>query len=294
MKSKAFNRYKAYLYLLPSILILTAFTIYPLIKAIVMSFQEGYSIIDGSFDGINLANYIELFSDDVFVKALTNTSIYVVFVVPVSIILSLVLAVLINDTVRAKPVFQTIYFLPYVTSVIAIGIVWSWIFNSNYGLLNYILSFFGIPSIPWLNDPRYALAALIIFSIWKSLAFNILIFLAGLQSISPEIYQAARIDSTPRTRVFFKITVPQLKPILVYAFLMGLINAFKVYNEVFSLFQSKAGPANSAITVVYYIYDKFYNSNDYGVASAAAVVLFVIILALTMLQRAVTRDKEAA
>ena len=259
-----------------------------------MSFQEGYSIIDGSFDGINLANYIELFSDDVFVKALTNTSIYVVFVVPVSIILSLVLAVLINDTVRAKPVFQTIYFLPYVTSVIAIGIVWSWIFNSNYGLLNYILSFFGIPSIPWLNDPRYALAALIIFSIWKSLAFNILIFLAGLQSISPEIYQAARIDSTPRTRVFFKITVPQLKPILVYAFLMGLINAFKVYNEVFSLFQSKAGPANSAITVVYYIYDKFYNSNDYGVASAAAVVLFVIILALTMLQRAVTRDKEAA
>ena len=273
MKSKAFNRYKAYLYLLPSILILTVFTIYPLIKAIVMSFQEGYSIIDGSFDGINLANYIELFSDDVFVKALTNTSIY---------------------TVRAKPVFQTIYFLPYVTSVIAIGIVWSWIFNSNYGLLNYILSFFGIPSIPWLNDPRYALAALIIFSIWKSLAFNILIFLAGLQSISPEIYQAARIDSTPRTRVFFKITVPQLKPILVYAFLMGLINAFKVYNEVFSLFQSKAGPANSAITVVYYIYDKFYNSNDYGVASAAAVVLFVIILALTMLQRAVTRDKEAA
>ena len=189
MKSKAFNRYKAYLYLLPSILILTVFTIYPLIKAIVMSFQEGYSIIDGSFDGINLANYIELFSDDVFVKALTNTSIYVVFVVPVSIILSLVLAVLINDTVRAKPVFQTIYFLPYVTSVIAIGIVWSWIFNSNYG---------------------------------------------------------------------------------------------------------KAGPANSAITVVYYIYDKFYNSNDYGVASAAAVVLFVIILALTMLQRAVTRDKEAA
>ena len=155
MKSKAFNRYKAYLYLLPSILILTVFTIYPLIKAIVMSFQEGYSIIDGSFDGINLANYIELFSDDVFVKALTNTSIYVVFVVPVSIILSLVLAVLINDTVRAKPVFQTIYFLPYVTSVIAIGIVWSWIFNSNYGLLNYILSFFGIPSIPWLNDPRY-------------------------------------------------------------------------------------------------------------------------------------------
>ena len=294
MKSKAFNRYKAYLYLLPSILVLTVFTLYPLVKAFLMSFQEDYSIIDGSFDGINLANYMDLFSDDVFLKSLANTSLYVVFVVPVSILLSLVLAVLINDTVRARPVFQTIYFLPYVTSVIAIGIVWSWIFNSNYGLLNYILSLFGIEAIPWLNDPHYALPALIIFSIWKSLAFNILIFLAGLQSISPDIYQAARIDSTPRTRVFFKVTVPQLRPILVYAFLMGLINAFKVYNEVFSLFQGDAGPANSAITVVYYIYDKFYNSNDYGVASAAAVVLFVIILALTMIQRFVTRDKEAA
>ena len=294
MKSKAFNRCKAYLYLLPSILVLTVFTLYPLVKAFLMSFQEDYSIIDGSFDGINLANYMDLFSDDVFLKSLANTSLYVVFVVPVSILLSLVLAVLINDTVRARPVFQTIYFLPYVTSVIAIGIVWSWIFNSNYGLLNYILSLFGIEAIPWLNDPHYALPALIIFSIWKSLAFNILIFLAGLQSISPDIYQAARIDSTPRTRVFFKITVPKLRPILVYAFLMGLINAFKVYNEVFSLFQGDAGPANSAITVVYYIYDKFYNSNDYGVASAAAVVLFVIILALTMIQRFVTRDKEAA
>ena len=121
--------------------------------------------------------------------------------------------------------------------------MWSWIFNSNYGLLNYFLSLFGIDAIPWLNDPQYALAALIIFSIWKSLAFNILIFLSGLSSISQDIYQAARIDSTPQMRVFFKITVPQLRPIIVYAFLMGLINAFKVYNEVFSLFQSKAGPA---------------------------------------------------
>ncbi len=236
----------------------------------------------------------DLFADDVFLKALSNTSIYVVFVVPVSILLSLVIAVLIHNAARGKAIFQTLYFLPYVTSVIAIGIVWSWIFNSNYGLLNYFLSLFGIDAIPWLNDPQYALAALIIFSIWKSLAFNILIFLSGLSSISQDIYQAARIDSTPQMRVFFKITVPQLRPIIVYAFLMGLINAFKVYNEVFSLFQSKAGPANSAITVVYYIYDKFYNSGDYGVASAAAVVLFIIILVLTMVQKFIAKEKEAA
>ena len=252
---------KGYLYLAPSLIILLVFTIYPLIKAFMMSFCEDYSIINGSFKGVNLQNYQDLFADDVFLKALSNTSIYVVFVVPVSILLSLVIAVLIHNAARGKAIFQTLYFLPYVTSVIAIGIVWSWIFNSNYGLLNYFLSLFGIDAIPWLNDPQYALAALIIFSIWKSLAFNILIFLSG---------------------------------IIVYAFLMGLINAFKVYNEVFSLFQSKAGPANSAITVVYYIYDKFYNSGDYGVASAAAVVLFIIILVLTMVQKFIAKEKEAA
>ena len=125
------------------------------------------------------------------------------------------------------------------------------------------------------------------------MAFNILIFLSGLSLIPQDIYQAARIDSTPRLRVFLRITVPQLRPIIIYAFLMGFINAFKVYNEVFSLFQGKAGPADSAITVVYYIYDKFYNSADYGVASAAAVVLFIIIMALTLLQRVITREKEA-
>ena len=201
--------------------------------------------------------------------------------------------VLLNSKIRCKGLFQTLYFLPYVTSVIAIGIVWSWIFNSNYGLLNYILSWFGIDAIPWLNSPDYALTALIIFSIWKSMAFDILIFLAGLQTISPDLYSAARVDATPKWRVFTKITIPGISPMIAYAFIMGIINAFKVYNEVFSLFGGKAGPANSAITVVYYIYDKFYNSADYGVASAAAVVLFVIILTLTMIQRFVS-SKESA
>ena len=278
---------------MPSLIILLVFTAYPLIRAFMMSFLEDYSIINGSFDAVNLQNYRDLFEDDTFIKALKNTGLYVLFVVPTSIILSLVIAVLINNTAKARGFFQTLYFLPYVTSVIAIGIVWSWIFNSNYGLLNYFLGFFGIEPIPWLNDPDYALWALIIFSIWKSMAFNILIFLSGLSLIPQDIYQAARIDSTPRLRVFLRITVPQLRPIIIYAFLMGFINAFKVYNEVFSLFQGKAGPADSAITVVYYIYDKFYNSADYGVASAAAVVLFIIIMALTLLQRVITREKEA-
>jgi multiple sugar transport system permease protein len=283
---------KGYLYLLPSMIIMICFTIYPLIRAIVMSFLGDYSIINGSYKSIGFDNYKALFADPDFAMSLKNTTIYVVCVVPVSIMLSLIIAVLINSCKKTKALFQTIYFLPYVTSVIAIGIVWRWMFNSNYGLINYFLGLFGIDPVQWLNLPQYAMPALIIFAIWKSMAFNILIFLAGLQTIPEDIYRAARIDSTPRLRVFTRITVPQLAPMIVYSSVIGMIGAFKVYNEVFSLFQGKAGPANSAITIVYYIYDKFYNSYKYGVAAAGSVVLFLIILALTQIQLRVTGEKK--
>lgn len=288
MNKKSF---KGYLYILPACLIVIIFTLYPLIKAFLMSFYEDYNIISGEVTKIGLDNYRYILEDKVFRKALTNTSIYVAFVVPISIVLSLFIAVLLNSKIKFRGFFQTMYFLPYVTSVIAIGIVWSWIFNSNYGLLNYLLGLFGIQAVPWLNDPNTALWALIIFSIWKGMAFNILIFLAGLQNISQEYYNAARVDATPKWRVFTKITVPLLSPMIAYSFIMGLISAFKVYNEVFSLFKGKAGPANSAITVVYYIYDKFYGSSNFGVASAAAVVLFLIILIFTVIQMAISKKK---
>lgn len=284
---KTFDKYKAFLYLAPAIIIMLVFTIYPLIRTFQMSFLEDYSLIKGTYDGVSLENYADLFTDSNFTLALRNTSIYVIFVVPCTIILSLIIAALINSTIRSKGLWQTLYFLPYVTSVIAIGVVWRWMFNSNYGLVNSFLNLFGIESIPWLLSTKWALPALIIFSIWKGMAFDILIFLSALSGIPEQIYQAARIDSTPAHRVFFKITIPSISPIIVYACIMGVINAFKVYNEVFSLFNNSAGPSGSAITVVYYIYDRFYNYADYGVASAAAVVLFLIILALTMLQRGI-------
>lgn len=269
-------------------IIMICFTIYPLIRAIVMSFLGDYSIINGSYKSIGFDNYKALFADPDFAMSLKNTTIYVVCVVPVSIMLSLIIAVLINSCKKTKALFQTIYFLPYVTSVIAIGIVWRWMFNSNYGLINFMLGLIGIEPIQWLNLPQYAMPALIIFAIWKSMAFNILIFLAGLQTIPEDLYRAARIDSTPKFRVFTKITVPQLAPMIVYSSVIGMIGAFKVYNEVFSLFQGKAGPANKAMTIVYYIYDKFYNSYKYGVAAAGSVVLFIIILIFTRVQLRVT------
>jgi multiple sugar transport system permease protein len=286
------KNFKGYIYLLPSIIIMIAFTLYPLVRAIIMSFLGDYNIINDSFKSVGFDNYKALFSDPAFGKSLRNTAIYVVCVVPASIMLSLLFAVLINSCKKTKALFQTIYFLPYVTSVIAIGIVWRWMFNSNYGLINYFLSIFGIEPVQWLNLPKYAMPALIIFAIWKSMAFNILIFLAGLQTIPEDLYRAARIDSTPRLRVFTRITVPQLAPMIVYSSVIGMIGAFKVYNEVFSLFGGNAGPANSAMTIVYYIYDKFYNSYKYGVAAAGSVVLFLIILAFTQIQLRVTGGKK--
>lgn len=288
---------KGYAYLAPALIIIFIFTVYPLVKSVVMSFYDGYTLKDvllGNDINYGIQNYKDLFADAIFLRSLKNTGIYVVFVVPCSIAISLLIATLLNSKIKCLGLFQTVYFLPYVTSVIAIGLVWKWIFNSNYGLLNYILGWFGIDAIEWLggvSTTKYCLPALIIFAIWKSLAFDILIFLSGLQNISQDLYNAAKIDSTPRWRVFWKITVPEIMPLISYAFVMGMINAFKVYNEVFALFGTNQASARSAITVVYYIYDKFYNSQKYGIASAAAVVLFLIMLVLTMIQRRMGNKK---
>ena len=165
---------KGYLYLMPALIVILLFTIYPLIRAFIMSFMEDYNMINGTYSSVGFSNYVSIFKDKYFIKALTNTGIYVAFVVPCSIALSLLIAVLLNSKIKFQGFFQTLYFLPYVTSVIAIGIVWRWIFNEHYGLLNQILSWFGIKAIPWLNKKQYALPALIIFSIWKSMAFDIL------------------------------------------------------------------------------------------------------------------------
>ncbi|MGI6107444.1 MAG: carbohydrate ABC transporter permease [Lachnospiraceae bacterium] len=286
MEKKSF---KGYLYLAPALVIISVFVVYPLIRAVIMSFMENYNFVSGEYDGINLNNYVSIFHDKYFIRALTNTMIYVVFVVPFSIILSLLIAVILHSKIHFRGVFQTIYFLPYVTSTIAIGLVWKWIFNSDFGLINQVLGWFGIAPVKWLTSKEYALPSLIIFSIWRSCAFDILIFLSALQTIPDDLYNAAKVDSTPRRRVFTRITLPAIAPMISYAFIMGLINAFKVYNEVYALFGGqKAGPANSAITVVYYIYSKFYNETAYGEAAAAAVVLFGIVLTLTIIQRTVT------
>ncbi|MHC5248506.1 carbohydrate ABC transporter permease [Enterococcus sp. HY326] len=280
------NQPKAWLFLLPSLIVIVFFSIYPLIRSFWMSFQSG-SLINQQWAGIE--NYQRILSDPVFFRALKNTALYTFTVVPIALIISLAIAWVIFEKVKFKSFFETIFFMPYVTSTIAIGIVFRYFFNGSYGIVNYILGFFGIPGVNWLDDVKMSMPTLIIFGIWSSLAFNIIILLAGLRNIDKEHYKIAKMFGANSWEIFSRITFPQLIPTIAFLLTVNVIGAFKVYTQVYALFGGKAGIANSATTAVYYIYDKFHIAGRPGVAMAATVVLFLIILAVTFIQNKLLR-----
>lgn len=288
--SKAKVYRQAFFYLLPALIIIFGFVVYPVLRSFYMSFLTDYNIFKftGTWNGIG--NYVDVFQDRLFILALKNTAIYTIVVVPVSIAIALFIAVLLNNKMRGMKVFETLYFLPYITNVIAIGLAFRFIFHSNYGILNIMMTKLGMDPIVWLNDPKYALPALMIFGIWGGLAFKIVVFLAGLQGIDKQYYQAAKIDSASKWTTFQKITLPLLSPMIMYITVISIIGSFKVYVQVVGLF-GDAGPANSAMTIVYYVYERFYGSQDPTIASAASVVMFMIILLMTFVQMAVNKRK---
>lgn len=279
---------KGYIYLLPALIILGIFVFYPIINTIIFSFDETKA--PGFVFG--LESYKFLFQDKRFIQSIINTCVYAAIVPILSVGISLLLA---NSLVNIKSekirgMFQSIYFLPYVTSLVAIGIVWSWLFNSEYGIINYFLGVVGVNPINWLNDPKYAMVALIIFAVWKSLAFNTLILTTGIASINPQYYQAAKIDQATSGTIFRKITIKLVSPMIVYTYIISLIAAFKVYTEVYVLFGGRT--LDGAVsTVVRYIIDRFYGDQDFPLAFAAAVVLLLIILTVTFVQRTIARNK---
>lgn len=280
---------KAYLYLAPMLVILLTFNIYPIFKSLAMSFYTEYNFFQDIVNEYGLGNFHELFVDPNFHTALKNTFIFVLGVVPVSIALSLFIAILLNRIKTLSAFFRTIYFLPFVTSTVAISLVWNWIYHTRFGLMNYFLSWFGINPIEWLTSPDYAMLGLIIMSVWKGLGFNIILFLVGLNNIDESYYAAAKVDGANKRRQFWNITLPLLSPTTFLVSVMGIINNFKVFDEVYAMFQGRPGPGNSALTVVYYIYEKFYTEFNYGLAAAAGVVLFLIILLVTVAQLAYNR-----
>ncbi|MBC5630037.1 sugar ABC transporter permease [Clostridium sp. NSJ-6] len=282
------RNYKGYIYLLPALIILGIFVFYPIINTIIFSFDE----TKASGFKFGFGSYKYLFTDKRFLTSLFNTVIYAAIVPIISVFISLLLAnTLVNlKNEKIRGMFQSIYFLPYVTSLVAIGIVWSWLFNSEYGVINYLLSFIGINPINWLGSPKWAMPALIIFAVWKSLAFNTLILTTGIASINPQYYQAAKLDQASKGTIFREITVKLVSPIIAYTYMISLIAGFKVYTEVYVLFGGRT--LDGAVsTVVRYIIDRFYGDQDFPLAFAAAVVLLIIILTVTMLQRFASRNK---
>ena len=283
------NQPKAWLFLLPSLGVILLFNIYPLIRSFWMSFQKG-SLLKLQFTG--LSNYQKVLADPVFHKALMNTALYAFVVVPVALCISVVIAWIIFEKVKHKSVFETIFFMPYVTSTIAIGIVFRYFFNGSYGLVNFLLGLVGIPAVNWLDNVSMSMPTLIIFGIWTGLAFNIIILLAGLRNIDPEHFKIAKMFGATEKEIFWRITFPQLVPTIAFLSTVNLIGAFKVYTQVYALFGGTAGVANSATTAVYYIYDKFHVAGRPGVAMAATVILFVIILIATFFQNKFLRRAE--
>lgn len=278
------DKIEPFLYLFPFMLFLIVFTIYPVINVFILSFKENFSYLRGTFDGIGLANYQEVLNDEKFRQALMNTFLYVLCVVPISTAIATFTAYLLNHKIKGIAIFQTAYFMPMVTSITAVGLIWRLMYNQKYGIFNYILSLFGIEKIGWLTESKWSLIALVIFGIWNILPFTIILLLSGLQNIDEIYYTAAKVDGAGSGKIFFRITVPLLSPTIFLVSIMNTISSFKVFSELYPLFNGKPGPYYNFYTVVYYIRYAMMEKRKYGYAAAAAVILFFCIMIFTFIE----------
>ena len=296
------QQWKAWLYLSPAIVLLLIFTVWPIINTVAMSFMENYSSLKAAagyeFE-IGIGNFLKVIEYKRFLQCLKNTVLLCVLTVPLSTILALLIAVALNSIGPLQKLLQTIFFLPYVTNSIAIGMVFAAMFNmvggfygteneiiATAGIINNIIEFLGFEKVNWINYGSTYIAnmtVMVVYIVWNALPFKILILLGGLQSINKQYYDAAKVDGTPRRRVFTHITVPLLSPMLAYVIITGFIGGFKEYTSIVGIFGEKMGPADDAgrlNTMVGFIYDAL-SSNNQGRASAAALILFAIILVVT-------------
>lgn len=290
MKNKYFS--KAWLYLFPALLVLGVFQIYPIIKSFLMGFYTDFDYLEDVVYEWGFNNFSNLFHDSDFILAIKNTCVLTLFAAPLSILISLVFAVLLNLNIHCRKIFQSIYFLPFVTSMVAVSIVWAWMLNKDYGLINSILAVFGISKVAWLTNPKMTIPILVVLSVWKGLGYRVIIFLAGLQGIDKQYYQAARIDGAGALRRFFYVTIPFLRPTIFFLSVTTIIDIFKTFDEVYVMYSNQPGPLNSGLTIVYYIFTKFYRHWEFASAAAASFVLFLIILLITLFQFAAVRLKR--
>ena len=285
---------KAWLYLLPAILFLGAFMVYPLIDVFVYSFEEGFNSASQRFFGVGMYNYSYVLHDPYFLQAVKNTFILVAVTVPVSTGLALLISVGLSSIRKLRELYQTVYFLPYVTNTLAVGLVFMILFKKTPytdGLANLVLGLFGVSPIDFIEGPYAArMFVLCFYTVWAVLPFKILILTSALAGVKKEYYQAARVDGTPRARIFWRITLPMISPILFYLVITGFIGAFKAYGDAVALFGVDLNAAGMN-TIVGYVYDMLYGEGGGypSYASAAAIILFAIVLTVTCVNLLVSR-----
>ncbi len=284
----------AWLCLLPAILFLGVFMVYPLIDVFVYSFEEGYNFASQSFEGYGLFNYSYVLHDPYFLQAVKNTFILVIITVPLSTGIALLISLGLSSISRVKELFQTVYFLPYVTNTLAVGLVFMILFKKtaySEGLVNLLINWFGGKSVDFITGPYWAkMFVLCFYTVWVVMPFKILILTSALASVNKDYYNAARIDATPPWRVFTRITLPMISPMIFYLVITGFIGAFKAYSDAVALFGTDLNAAGMN-TMVGYIYDMLYgNSGGYpSYASAAALILFAVVLTITCINLLISR-----
>jgi len=277
-----------YVFVFPAIFFFLLFTAYPIVKSFILSFQktEGGT---NSFAG--LENYIRLFQDSLFYQSLTNTLIILVIQVPIMIFLALVLANLMNSALlKMKGFFRVSFFSPAVTSLVSASVIFLLLLNPDYGIINFLLSYLGIDPVGWLNNSFWAKVSIVMVMVWRWTGYNMIILLAGLQNISGDLYEAARIDGAGVIRQFFSITIPQLRPVILFTTITSTIGTLQLFDEPYNL--TGGGPVNSTTTITMYLYENAFQYFDFEYASAIAYVVVVVIAIMSFVQFKLGDDKK--
>lgn len=277
-------QFRAFLYLLPALSVIAVFQFYPVLKSFFMGFYTKFDYLTDTVEAVGLDNFLYVLKDPEFVLAMKNTAVFAVISVPLGIITALVFALILNSNIRFQKFFRSAYFLPFVTSTTAVAVVWRWMLNKDYGMVNALLSVLGMPKVAWLTDAQMTIPILIVLSVWKGLGYKIIILLAALQGVDERYVKAGRMDGAGSFKRICHIILPILRPTILFLSVTSLIGAFKIFDEVYIMYGQKPGPLQSGLTIVYYIFDKFYRHWEFTTASAAAFLLFLVILFFTLLQ----------
>lgn len=288
LKNAKYNEWMwGYLLVAPTILGLIILNLIPVFETFILSFQKSGDF--GSYEWAGFENYTRLFTDPQVWQATANTLKYAIIVVPITVALSLIVAVLLNQKIKGKSIYRVIYFLPMVAAPAAVAMVWKWLFNSEFGLINYLLGVIGIEGPQWVSDPNFALIAIVIVGIWSAVGYNMILLLAGLQEIPKDYYEAASIDGAGPIRQFFTITLPLVSPTMYFVVVTSVISAFQVFDIIFMMIDKTSMALESTQSLVYLFYQHSFTVNDKGYGSAIIMLLLAIIMVVTFIQSKVEK-----